>query len=243
MAKKKPNTAFGYAKTQEKKYATSLRKIARDIDYILKNNSIDDAVVELIEYSKFIKPLANDLGSAMISDAFGRSTRAFLGQAGDSGKDLRRMLSATETGAKSLELLFRQVDLITTLPLKTAEKAQKIAVQAVGYGERADDITASIAELGNLTYYEATRIARTEIAKTNATINRQRADLVGATHYIWRSVGDSNTRETHLDMDGKVCEYANPPDVGDGFYHAGEIYNCRCYAEPILTAVDLEDTI
>ncbi|MCP4393335.1 MAG: hypothetical protein GY804_03565, partial [Alphaproteobacteria bacterium] len=54
------------------------------------------------------------------------------------------------------------------------------------------------------------------------------------TKYIWHTQKDSKTRSSHADRDGKVFEWAHPPEGG----HPGEDYNCRCWAEPVMEEVD-----
>ncbi len=49
-----------------------------------------------------------------------------------------------------------------------------------------------------------------------------------ATHYIWRTRGDTKVRASHAANNGKVFAWDNPPPTG----HPGEDYNCRCTAEP-----------
>jgi SPP1 gp7 family putative phage head morphogenesis protein len=69
----------------------------------------------------------------------------------------------------------------------------------------------------------------------NATLTRARADFVGATHYVWRTMQDEQVRPAHADLEGEVCSFADPPEVeGEGAHHPGEFPNCRCFAEPIL---------
>jgi hypothetical protein len=48
------------------------------------------------------------------------------------------------------------------------------------------------------------------------------------THYIWRTRGDPQVRPSHMENNGKVFSWDNPPETG----HPGEDYNCRCTAEP-----------
>jgi hypothetical protein len=48
------------------------------------------------------------------------------------------------------------------------------------------------------------------------------------THYIWRTRGDPQVRRSHMENNGKVFPWDNPPETG----HPGEDYNCRCIAEP-----------
>ncbi|MCP4393487.1 MAG: hypothetical protein GY804_04365, partial [Alphaproteobacteria bacterium] len=53
------------------------------------------------------------------------------------------------------------------------------------------------------------------------------------TKYIWHTQKDSKTRSSHADRDGKVFEWAHPPEGG----HPGQDHNCRCWAEPIFDGV------
>jgi len=85
-----------------------------------------------------------------------------------------------------------------------------------------------------VTTSRAMTIARTETAKAASIVTEVRAKEVGATHYIWRTAGDSDVRESHAEMEGEVCEYDNPPIVDGEPLNPGMIYNCRCYAEPII---------
>ena len=49
---------------------------------------------------------------------------------------------------------------------------------------------------------------------------------------------DSAVRPGHAAMEGKVCEWNNPPAVREGerivYHHAGSWWGCRCRAEPII---------
>jgi SPP1 gp7 family putative phage head morphogenesis protein len=108
-------------------------------------------------------------------------------------------------------------------------------MEAALNGKRASEVAAQIAQTGEDTESRATLIARTEIAKSNANITQARANYVGATHYVWRTAEDSDVRETHAELDGKVFAFSDPPDIpGEGQHGPGEFPNCRCYAEPII---------
>ncbi len=48
------------------------------------------------------------------------------------------------------------------------------------------------------------------------------------THYIWRTRGDPQVRPSHIENNGKLFAWDNPPETG----HPGEDYGCRCTAEP-----------
>jgi uncharacterized protein with gpF-like domain len=66
-------------------------------------------------------------------------------------------------------------------------------------------------------------------------ITQARASQVDSTHYIWRTAEDESVRESHAEMEGQVVAWNDPPTLSDGTTtHAGQIYNCRCYPEPII---------
>jgi SPP1 gp7 family putative phage head morphogenesis protein len=54
--------------------------------------------------------------------------------------------------------------------------------------------------------------------------------------YIWHTIGDSKVRSKHAERNGKVFDWAHPPEGG----HPGEDYNCRCRAENISVEEDRE---
>ena len=96
-------------------------------------------------------------------------------------------------------------------------------------------MAAEIARSGEVTESRAMLIARTEVARANSMITEARAASVGSTHYIWRTAEDERVRESHAEMEGQVVAWDTPPTLSDGTTtHAGQIYQCRCYAEPII---------
>ena len=92
---------------------------------------------------------------------------------------------------------------------------------------------------------DARRIARTEVSKAQCALTQARADDLGLKWYVWKTANDGDrVREAHQKMQNVLVNWADPPDPeeinGDkhrskfGPYHAGNIYNCRCYPEPLI---------
>jgi phage putative head morphogenesis protein, SPP1 gp7 family len=105
-------------------------------------------------------------------------------------------------------------------------------------GRRPDEIAAEIMRSGEVTASRATLIARTECARVSSLLTQTRAEGIGATNYIWRTSKDRAVRHSHARMEGKVCDFANPPTLSDGTTtHPGQIYNCRCTMQVILPAL------
>ena len=131
----------------------------------------------------------------------------------------------------------QQVQLITTLPLSAAKKAQEMSQQAVlETGQRSEELIAQLRGLKpGYPEYAARRLARTESAKAQSAIVQGQANELGIKQYVWCTVRDEAVRSSHDAMQGKICDFDNPPEVEPGKrYHPGGIYNCRCFCRPLL---------
>lgn len=137
----------------------------------------------------------------------------------------------------------KNASIIKSLPGRVSSEVTKsVSVRAVK-GERAESIEAQIQALApDLSRNHVRLIARTETAKTQAAITETRAIGLNRPFYIWRTSEDQRVRSSHAHMAGVICEFDSPPspemlngDPAVGYYNPGNIYNCRCYAEPLLS--------
>jgi SPP1 gp7 family putative phage head morphogenesis protein len=226
----------------ERELARQLMKIAERSGDILSQyiRRLPDGSVEitdiaalsaaLVRYAKQLEPWAIETATKAIQQVSAQNLAAWKATGVAIG------LSDSLVKRAAAALLREQVDLIKSIPTRMAERAQSLALEAQKTGARASVIAAEIENSTKVAQSRAVLIARTEIAKANATLTQARAQSVGATHYVWRTAGDSDVRETHAELDGKVFAFDDPPYIdGEGNHHAGEFPNCRCYAEPILT--------
>lgn len=98
-------------------------------------------------------------------------------------------------------------------------------------------------ELESHGYKQAKVIARTEAAKLQTSIMRNRATDLGSIAYFWLSSRDKRTRPSHREMNGVVVFWRNSdlekPHLDNMYGDAGEFPNCRCAPEPILDEDDL----
>jgi SPP1 gp7 family putative phage head morphogenesis protein len=241
-AMKKRRSSFAVSNAIEKQYEKELRKVARMSGQLVESHVdgieiVDEAAMvrALSDYSKVITPWATRKSFDMISQTNARNRRAWEGAANKIGRSLRQEVYSTPTGFVAQQLLNEQVTLIRSIPIQAGERAQKLAMQAALDGSRADVVQRELLNTTEVTESRAMLIARTEVAKSNATINRSRATSIGSEQYVWRTMGDADVRESHAEVDGEVFSWNNPPTLSDGeTTHPGEIYNCRCYAEPVL---------
>lgn len=141
-------------------------------------------------------------------------------------------------GERMRELLGLQVSLIQSIPVEAAERVHRLATEARIEGTRAKEIAEEIARTEEVTKSRAVLIARTETSRAATVLVQARCEAIGSTHYIWRTSMDGTVRPGHKAMEGKTCEWANPPAVNEEgrimHFHPGEVWNCRCYAEPII---------
>lgn len=230
-------------KATERAYMQALRKVAKHVgglielyaeDGVIKNPSAMQAA--LVRYSKELEPFAERVAAKMIAATAKSVDRQIKSQNASAYKKMQSYLKSA-AGRVALDLQREQVGLITSLPIDAGIRAQSLAMEAVIGGRRPDEVAAEIARTGKVTESRAMLIARTESSKASAVITQSRAQSIGVTHYIWRTAGDSDVRESHFAMDGKVVAYDDPPDLDGMTGNAGEFPNCRCYAEPILDGI------
>lgn len=137
--------------------------------------------------------------------------------------------------------------LIKTLPSDTAQKVVRDIEEYALSGLRAEEIEKLIQDKTRQHSRASARlIARTEVSKTTSALTKARSEELGLRWYVWRTMEDGDrVRKSHRIMNDVLVSWNNPPspellvkekDVGR--YHAGNIWNCRCYSEPL---VDIDD--
>lgn len=138
--------------------------------------------------------------------------------------------------------------LIKTLPTDVAKKVTKDISDMVLKGMRASEIAKVIREQTDKhSRASAKLIARTEVSKTTTALTKARCDNLDLHWYIWRTAEDGDrVRKSHRIMEGVLVNWNEPPSpealAGEksvGNYHAGNIWNCRCYPEPLIEIDDI----
>lgn len=92
---------------------------------------------------------------------------------------------------------------------------------------------------------QAKVIARTEAAKLQTAVLRNRATQLDSVAYIWLASNDKRTRPSHKAMNGVVVFWRpdNEKPLLDNMQgDAGEFPNCRCSPQPIVDIDDLLDS-
>lgn len=139
--------------------------------------------------------------------------------------------------------------LIKTLPSDTAQKVVRDIEEYALSGLRAEEIEKLIQDKTRQHSRASARlIARTEVSKTTSALTKARSEELGLRWYVWRTMEDGDrVRKSHRIMNDVLVSWNNPPspellvkekDVGR--YHAGNIWNCRCYSEPLIDIDDIK---
>ncbi|MBJ9593221.1 minor capsid protein [Burkholderia seminalis] len=193
----------------------------------------------LRRYAEALGPWAEVTAARMLDDLNRRDEQAWMQQAADMSHALRDELRHAPTGETMRALMAEQVGLIKSIPLEAAERVHRLTIEALEDSTRAAAISKEIQRSGEVAKSRADLIARTEVSRAATSLTEARALAVGSTHYIWRTSGDSDVRAGHRAMEGKVCAWNDPPEVDENGrvmrFHPGQIWNCRCWAEPIIS--------
>ena len=233
---------FARARRADRDYGIQLRRIANNIGTLThvydpnKPESAATLVNMLREYAKLIAPWARNAAIRLLGDVAQRDAEAWAEHSREMGRSLRAEIARAPTGVLLQELLVEQVGLITSLPLKSADRVQKLALRGIVEGSRGEDIVQMILNTGEVARSRATTIARTETARVASLLTQARAQYIGSEGYIWRTGQDSDVRPLHKELEGKLIKWSDPPVAGSNGEraHAGQIYECRCWAEVVL---------
>lgn len=162
----------------------------------------------------------------------------------------RMLMSEINQGLKSdIEMQIEEnASLIKTLPTDVAKKVTKDISDMALKGMRASEIAKVIREQTDKhSRASAKLIARTEVSKTTTALTKARCDNLDLHWYVWRTMEDGDkVRKSHRIMEGVLVNWNEPPSpealAGEksvGNYHAGNIWNCRCYPEPLIEIDDI----
>lgn len=122
------------------------------------------------------------------------------------------------------------IALIKSIPQQAVSRMQGQIVEAVRTGRTLASLKAQIREEFDVTDRRAQLIARDQIGKLNGQLTMERQQSIGVDTYTWRGILDARERPEHVDREGKIFAWNNPPSDG----HPGQPIRCRCTAEPVL---------
>ncbi len=230
------------------RYTRQLLSVAAQVGKLVSGYAPDGVVEDvpglmalLSRYAEFIAPWAEKVAQQMLDEVSQRDHAAWLALGREVGRGLREEIQTAPTGDAMRALLAEQVTLITSLPIEAAQRVHKLTTENISSGGRFKEIADMIYNTEKVTKSRARLIARTEVARTASILTQVRAEHVGSKGYIWRTASDSDVREIHKHLEGQYIPWNDPPVAAQKGIkaHAGQIWNCRCFSEPVLPDIIL----
>jgi SPP1 gp7 family putative phage head morphogenesis protein len=187
-------------------------------------------------YSDLIRPWARNAATIMLEGVMRKDIRVWKQHIKQMSVGLRQELESAPIGLALKSLMDQQVDLITSLPTDAAKRVHRLVYESMVEGARTDVLKEEILKTGSVTESRAKLIAFTEVGRATATLTQVRAQHMGSTHFVWETAKDYKVRSRHKALQGKVFAWDDLPITGENGERSlpGAIYNCRCWARPIL---------
>ena len=240
-ARREARERFLAGRKAESMYRSRLNQVARQIDNIVRGMAPQGVVTDLSaitsvlnRYAEALGPWAESVASRMISDVSRRDATAWERHGKEIGQALRVEINSAPTGIAMRAALKEQVNEITSLPRKAAERLFKLTTEGITNGARAKEIQAEIMRTGHVTASTARMLARTGVSTTATALTEARARHIGSEGYFWRTSKDRAVRPSHRAMEGKFVRWDDRPTLDGYTGHCGEFANCRCFPEPVL---------
>ncbi|MGG8284594.1 phage minor head protein [Klebsiella sp. 141240] len=223
----------------EIQYRKSLLAIANQIGEIVAGSydgsqaSADRTASTLFDYSVLLDNWAEMVARKMFLQVEREEWQQWRSVSEEIGAGLRDVVGNTPVGQVAQDIVYRQVQLMKSLPLESADRVRDIqsrAIKAMVRGERPEQFYEMIMQTGGVAASRAKMIARTEIGRATGALTQARALAVGSEGYWWRIKG-AGTRPSHRKMKDKFVRWDNPPTLDGMTGHAGCLPNCECWSE------------
>ena len=236
----------------EKGYIKALKEVSKQMNIAIGNSDNPDVILRRLKqlttqktYHEFCEKLALTMTTQLNSslNSTWRQTAAVSSKGQEIYKSLKDLIKAGDIGWQFALKVYENAEDIKTVPLKIAHDMTELVQRRTMEGVRASDIAKELkTKIPENSNARAETIARTEVSRTQSALVRARSESLGIKCYIWRTSKDNRVRRAHDVMDGGIVFWNDPPSpealAGErhtyGRYHAGEIFNCRCYAEPVV---------
>jgi SPP1 gp7 family putative phage head morphogenesis protein len=248
-----PKKAFRYTKSIENEYNAMLVSIANEVSKTLSEfdasnpESSLDVLTSLQDYANNLYEWGNKFVHKMVYNLNEDDKKQWLSHSTRMSASLRQRIETLPLEPLMRQYMEANVGLIQSMPLKAAQKVQELILENLKTGQyRAEGLVDQIMHIGNVTKNRAKLIARTETSRISTGLTKIRSDYLGVGFYIWRTSQDARVRSSHAHMSNVIVSWNDPPSpealIGKkshGHYHAGETFNCRCFARPIVRISDV----
>lgn len=130
------------------------------------------------------------------------------------------------------------VSLIKTIAQKYLKDVEGAVMRSITSGNGLQDLIPSLEKYEGQTHRHAKFIALDQTRKTYNAINAGRMEKLGVKKFMWHhSGGGAHPREDHVEMDGEIYSFDNPPVIDQRTGERGipgQAPNCRCTMSPVF---------
>ena len=244
----------------EERYNRDLNRLLADMQAVIKKGITvytPDGIIGLLQQfaaSEEFRSFIMSAVSRMVTGLLANNARSWKEAAGKSmhGRLIYQYLQKEmygPVGMKAARLIRSNAALISTFPLSISESVARYAAQEFTKGRRSENITNDLIEqFPNVAKSRIRLIARTETSKASTALTESRSRSMGLNWYVWRTSKDARVRDSHRLMDRVLVSWDDPasPEALHkekrtyGAYHPGNIFNCRCYPQPLIRVDDVK---
>lgn len=131
-------------------------------------------------------------------------------------------------------------NLIKTIPQEYLADVQGAVMRSITTGNGLHDLIPYMNDKYKQNLRKARNVARDQTRKAYNSLNTERMKKLGIKQFIWvHSGGGKEPRKLHQELNGKVCDYDDPPYIGDMYGQKvyglpGQLPNCGCSQKPVI---------
>ena len=234
------NAPFAPSHKYYREFERDLKVVSVQVGKIINNhklkghNDVHPLIMKLLAYKDRLGDFSEAVAKKFVQKIAVMNMKEWQAQSRVIGKEFEKEIKSDQIQGLLKDIEANAKHYIQKLPQDAVDKVKEYSMDALMKGERWEVVQERIMQIPGMNYRHAKLVARTEGAIAASKVTMARAQAIGCTKFIWRAVLDNRTRPSHRAMNGKVCEFNNPPIVEGQPLIPGQIYNCRCHAEPII---------
>lgn len=141
-------------------------------------------------------------------------------------------------------IVSENVGLIKSIASNYLTQVQQAVSRSIAGGNGLQDLIPALEKYEGMTHRRAHNIALDQTRKAYQNVARDKMQALGVESYMWNHSGGSNQpREDHIEMDGNVYRFDDPPVIDENTGERGipgQAPNCRCTMTPVFSFDETE---
>lgn len=135
-------------------------------------------------------------------------------------------------------IISENVGLIKSISTDYLNQVQGSVMRSIANGNGLADLVPALEKYDGMTHRRAHNIALDQTRKAYNNVARDKMQALGVAEYEWIHSGGSNQpRQDHIEMDGNVYRFDDPPVIDEATGERGipgQAPNCRCTMRPVF---------